>query len=232
MQAMRPSGHLADAAGGSRCFLPALQELELHRCELSHGDFLQLSQLTSLTSLELQHVTLCTAEWAPIAAQQVCEAFAAVLQQLQALKSLKFADGVVLQDPVAALAPLSTMQRLQDLSLCSGSWSTASLAHLPSSMTRLDLNGYVVGTGLGTVEVTAASLPHLPLLRAANLSWVLLEPGVIAALKGLTWLSISNVLLTTPGVADAADQEQPALRAFLLELAKLTQLQVGTAAFA
>jgi hypothetical protein len=97
-------------------------------------------------------------------------------------------------------------------------------------MTRLNLNGYVVGVDLGTLEVTAASLPQLPLLRAANLSWVLLEPGVIAALQGLTWLSISNVLLTTPGVADAADQEQPALRVFLFELAKLTQLQVGAAA--
>jgi hypothetical protein len=98
---------------------------------------------------------------------------------------------------------------------------------------RLDLQGYDVHVGLGDLSMTTASLPRLPSLRAAHLAWLKLEPGVMGSWKGLTQLSMSNVLLTTPGVGPATGQHQPsALRAFLVELAKLTQLQVGGGALA
>jgi hypothetical protein len=190
MRGTAPAGaiHAAAAAGGGAAsFLPALQDLLLFDCQVRADSFLQLSQLTGLTSLHLNRVVLCTAAWAPVAAQQASKAFSAVLQQLHCpgLETLILADHIVLQesDAAAALSALSTMQRLHYLDLSTEVCRTAAhLAHFPTGLTRLKLRGVEEdqGSSLGFLRVTASALPQLPLLRAAELDWVELGPGVLA----------------------------------------------------
>ena len=70
MLRMQPSGAspaaAPAAAGGLPAFLPALCELCLYDCRVRDEGFLQLSQLTGLTSLRLVEVTLCAAGWAAV----------------------------------------------------------------------------------------------------------------------------------------------------------------------
>jgi hypothetical protein len=245
MLPMRPSDAEPPAAAAPS-FLPALKHLALAVCKVQHKSFLQLSQLTGLTSLCMHHLTLCTASWAPLKADQhacrTSKAFATVLQQLQGLKALMLLKGAILQDPAAALAPLSTMQHLQHVSLWTDACNTAALAHLPTSLTSLELRGYKEdvwpsGNNMSFLRVTTSSLPQLPLLCCAKLEWVRLEPGVLACWSGLTELSIGTVRLQAPGAAGEAvsdlwelwdnQLEQQAQRILYYEIAKLSQMQVS-----
>jgi hypothetical protein len=174
---------LAAAAGGlPTVFLPALRELCLYDCRVRQEGLLQLSQLTGLTSLCLVEVTLCAAGWAAVSKQQACKAITTLLQQLQGLETLEL-QGFVLQDAAAVLAPLSTMQRLQHLSLSTDTCNTAALAHLPTSLTSLALLGCEddYKEGHTCLRVTNNTLPRLPLLRKARLIWIDLWPGVLSS---------------------------------------------------
>jgi hypothetical protein len=171
----------ATAAAGSASFMPALRELYLSKSKVQHKSFLQLSQLTGLTSLRLYDVTLSTAAWAPVADRRARKAFTAVLQQLQGLENLEL-EGVVLHKPAVALAPLSSMQRLQRLSISTEACSTAALAHLPTSLTYVDLRGFEedYDDGRSFLSVATSSLKQLPLLCAAYLTCLDLLPEVLA----------------------------------------------------
>lgn len=181
-QRNRPAAGVA--AMRTPSFLPALRELLLSDCIVRHDSFLQLSQLTGLTSLHLHSVVLCTASWAAVSEQQESKAFSAVLQQLKGLETLFLGRGVVLKDAdsAAALSALSTMQRLQHLELSTAACRTAAhLAHIPTSLMRLQLAGCEEDRDIGgCLWLTTAALPQLPLLRAAQLTWVELDPGVLA----------------------------------------------------
>jgi hypothetical protein len=179
-------------------FLPVLRELLLSNCMVRQDSFLQLSQLTCLTSLHLHRVVLSTAAWTPVAEQQARTAFTAVLQQLQGLETLILGDGVILQGvervmheggiilqeytSAAALSVLSTMQRLQHLELSTGVCRTAAhLAHIPTGLTRLGLDGdeYDHDSSMGFLRLTPSVLPQLLLLRAVQLECVELDPTVL-----------------------------------------------------
>lgn len=124
---------------------------------------------------------LSTAAWAPASKRQARKASTAVLQQLQGLQVLEMQD-FVLHDPAAALAPLSTMQHLQRLSLSTDACSTAALAHLPTSLTSLELRGYEDDwdDGMSYLSVMTSSLKQLPLLCAVHLTCLSLGPDVLA----------------------------------------------------
>jgi hypothetical protein len=184
MLRMQPSGAspaaAPAAAGGLPAFLPALRELCLYDCRVRDEGFLQLSQLTGLTSLRLVEVTLCAAGWAAVSKRRARKAIAAVLQQLQGLETLEL-QGFVLHKPRKALAPLSTTQCLQHLSISTDVCNTAALAHLATSLTSLALVGYRENYKKGQhfLCATPRTLPRLPLLRKARLVWVDLGPGVL-----------------------------------------------------
>jgi hypothetical protein len=194
----------AAAAGGSAPFMPALRELYLSKSKVRHDSFLQLSQLTGLISLRLRDVTLTTASWAPVADRRACKAFTAVLQQLQGLETVEL-QGFVLQDPAVALAPLSTMQRLQQLSLSTDACSTAALAHLPTSLTSLNLLGFEddYNDGVSFLSLATSSLKQLPLLCAAHLTCLSLDPGVLAGWTRwvLYHLCCTVLYMTAPPIA-------------------------------
>jgi hypothetical protein len=201
LQRNRPAA--AVAAMRSPSFLPALRELLLSDCIVRHESFLQLSQLTGLTSLRLHLVSLCTASWAAVSEQQVSKAFAAVLQQLQGLEMLFLGRGVVprVADPAAALSALSTMQRLQHLDLSTEVCRTAAhLAHFPTSLTRLQLAGCEEDRDIGgCLRLTSAALPQLPLLRAAQLIWVELDPGVLSHWSRYVFSNDTSMVLCSSG---------------------------------
>jgi hypothetical protein len=183
----------AASAGSPAAFLPALRELDLSNSKIRQETFLQLSHLTGITSLRLHEVTLCAAAWVAVSEQQGSQAFTAVLQQLQGLETLEV-ERTVLQYPAVALAPLSTMQRLQRLSLSTDACSTAALAHLPTSLTSLELLGYEedYAGDFSYLSVSTSSLPRLPLLCAARLTLVNLQPGVLASWNRCV---VANLLL-------------------------------------
>jgi hypothetical protein len=175
--------------------------------------FLQLSQLTCLTSLNLHRVVLSTAAWTPVAEQQARMAFTAVLQQLQGLETLILGDGVILQGEetlidqdglilqyitsAAALLALSTMQHLQHLELSTEVCRTAAhLAHIPTGLTRLQLDGdeFDHDSSLSWLRLTPSALPQLPLLRAVQLEWVEMDPDVLGCWSRCDRMGLVSVI--------------------------------------
>lgn len=179
------------AAAGAGAFLPALRELTLRRSLIRLDSFLQLSKLTNLASLTLFDLQLCTARWVKVSEPVVCKATADVLQHLQGLEALILGNGFVLEEPPVALAPLSAWTRLQAVTLCGDAFDTAALAHLPSSLTYLDLCGYDDDDPADyDLCVSPSSLPQLPLLREVILNSLRVNPQVVGRFTGVQELCI------------------------------------------
>jgi hypothetical protein len=153
----------------------------LEDCRIEQDSFLQLSQLSGLTALRLGEVVVCTAGWkAPARPSRVTDAVTAILQQLQGLHQLQLLKGVVLDDRSYALAPLSTMQHLQHVTLSTDACQDggSNLEHLPACLTHLKL---YKGTEPADLHVYAGKLPQLPALRELQLANVTLHaPSVFS----------------------------------------------------
>jgi hypothetical protein len=120
------------------------------------------------------------------------------------------------------------MQHLQRVALSADSCRADTLAHLPSSLTYLQLykgedHEYA------RLAVRAANLPQLPALRELHLGDIALEHSVLGQWTGLQTLELDGVgFLSADDEGDEATNSSGDTRDLLTELGRLTQLQVRT----
>lgn len=126
--ASRPLTSSGEVPAAPGAFLPQLQSLRLDECWMRKSSFSQLGQLTALTSLRLTLISVSRgASRAQLQPRQFEATLESLLQQLQGLRQLVLEECVALQQPEVALAPLSTMQRLQSLTLDGSAFNTDAL---------------------------------------------------------------------------------------------------------
>jgi Leucine-rich repeat (LRR) protein len=155
--------------------LPQLQKLELVKCDLFITQFEKLSCISSLTFLKLQQLRLCPESRAGTSEEmrfkrqvtdtaRLRKAFTPLMAAaLTSLASLSLDNAYYSAfwlsenpDMTATSYPLSTMQRLQRLSLCNVDMA-AVFELLPASLTALQLhrcNGMYAIPGQATAQLS------------------------------------------------------------------------------
>lgn len=176
--------------------LSKLVHLRLSTCTLtSTATLLQFSSLTVLARLDLISILLPRDMRQP--AKQLSKALAQVLQCLPSLQCLSV---VCLELDGSALAPVSTLQRLQDLTVqVSGTCPTATvLAHLPASLTMLSCNDGIDGSSdhqsVGPC-LPAQLLQKLSKLQRLHLSHAVVVPAALHGMHGLQDLDMVDCTL-------------------------------------
>jgi hypothetical protein len=168
--------------------LPALRSVKLLSCEAAAASL--ALQRAQLTELELQAVTITASD-----AVAGSEAVAALLQAQPRLSVLGLRDITpALTD--AALAPLSTMQQLQELSIDSslyGDVSPYGVISLCSHLTSLSLSLHL------SARLTVSPPPQWPpCLVHLRLTWIQVEPAVLGGLTQLEQLDLSHCTARQP----------------------------------
>lgn len=198
--------------------LPKLVSLKLGHLDSDSTSVVeQLTQISTLTHLELSNISMNSSFFQPV--EELSKAVAKVLQHLPLLQKLAIWH---LQLDQAALAPLSSMQHLQDCSLTcerplEGAMRSSNelVPYLPTTLTNLCLDD-----GWMYVYVEREPLTHglqrLKNLQTLVLSGVNLHPSILANMPQMKSLDFDNC-----GVVG----EEEGAAAFLAALGQMQKLE-------
>jgi hypothetical protein len=226
------SFHLQEARTSTpmQQLLPKLQRLELSRCELSGVQpLLQLSTLTSLSSLKLGSMTLARPAGQPSNAQQVqaqpqdalSTALCTLLPHLQHLNELKLSVELAGNGLARVTQQLSCMQQLRNVSIMiphAAAPIGTLLADLPPFLTYLKVWDERRGWANTSERLHLASLPRqlpqLSSLQEISISNAAFYPSLLRDTPALQRLQIVSCKLL-PGMGGDAAADRAAAAAHL-----------------
>lgn len=184
--------------------LPQLRQLQLLQCRMSLATLQLLSQLTSLSNLELQGLQVPDRmdSTTPVSAAQLSTALSTVLQEMPMLSDLALGTSAWKMVPVHIPSSSPSLQRLN----LTGGFARHTLAGLPASLTCLQLHPTSgsclhLRAATGLTEL-ASSLRHLQVTKAT------IPAALLAKLTALQHLSMSSAwaVCAEPGDVGNADE--------------------------